>query len=199
MHVSNLVGSTHQSMVDTVLDALMDVLDSFDFGIFVLAPDDIIKIREKEFQSIRDNVVFELGMFIGKLSKERNFLVIPGDQQDFHLPTDLLGLTPATFEPEREDKNLNAALGPACNKIRKVIQNLGPIPKPSSYQSTEEKDLLDRLDENDIVSLIEAWMGSRPPRINVHVIKYSEVDKELNLPLGSAKKFIEVAANKWGY
>jgi predicted nucleotide-binding protein len=31
------------------LDALMDVLDSFDFGVFVLAPDDIIKIRGKEF------------------------------------------------------------------------------------------------------------------------------------------------------
>ena len=59
------------------LDALVDILDSFDFGIFVLAPDDISKIREKEYQSIRDNVIFELGLFIGKLSKERNFLVIP--------------------------------------------------------------------------------------------------------------------------
>ena len=30
------------------LDALMDVLDTFDFGIFVLAPDDITRIRERE-------------------------------------------------------------------------------------------------------------------------------------------------------
>lgn len=178
------------------LDVLIDALDSFDFGIFVLAPDDITKIRKEEYQTVRDNVIFELGLFIGKLSKERNFLVIPRDQEDFHLPTDLLGLTPATFEPNREDKNLNAALGPACHKIKKAIQKQGEILK---VQPAEEQDYLDGLDENDIISLIESWMGSRPVRLNTHVIKYADVDRELNIPVGSAKKYIEVAARRWDY
>ncbi len=181
------------------LDTLTDVLEGFDFGIFVLAPDDIIKMRDKEYQTIRDNVIFELGLFIGKIGKERNFIVIPRDQEDFHLPTDLLGLTPATFEPNREDKNLNAALGPACNKIKKAIQNQGVILRASSALLAEEKDYLDSLDENDILSLIESWMGSRPSNLNTHVIRYTDVDREINLPLGSAKKYIEVAARRWDY
>ena len=93
------------------LDALIDALDNFDFGVFVFAPDDVVKIREKEYQSTRDNVVFELGLFVGRLGKERSFLVIPREQEDFRLPTDLLGLTPATYEPNRQDDNLSVAAG----------------------------------------------------------------------------------------
>jgi hypothetical protein len=52
---------------------------------------------------------------------------MPRGVNNFHLPTDLLDLTPTTFEPNRQDKNLNAALGPACNKIRKAMQSLGVL------------------------------------------------------------------------
>jgi hypothetical protein len=52
-------------------------------------------------------------------------IVMPRGVNDFRLPTDLLDLTPATFEPNRQDKNLIAALGPACNRIRKAMENLG--------------------------------------------------------------------------
>jgi hypothetical protein len=57
-------------------------------------------------------------MFIGHLGKERCFIVIPRGQEDLRLPTDLLGLTPLLLEPNRTDRNLTAALGPACNQIR---------------------------------------------------------------------------------
>lgn len=109
------------------LDDLIRASANFDFGIFVFSPEDIIRIREQQFLSTRDNVVFELGLFIGKLSKARTFIVIPRGHQDFHLPTDLAGVTPATFNPQRADENLQAALAPACNEIRKVIRKLGRI------------------------------------------------------------------------
>ncbi|HLO18307.1 MAG TPA: nucleotide-binding protein [Anaerolineales bacterium] len=180
------------------LDALIDALDNFDFGIFVFAPDDVVKIREKEYQSTRDNVIFELGLFVGRLGKERSFLVIPREQEDFHLPTDLLGLTPATYEPNRQDDNLNAALGPVCNKIRKAFEKLGLLQK-SQGQTPEVEATLEAYDENDFISLIESWMGSRPSDLNTAAIKYSDVDRELGFPKGTAKKHIEVAARKWGY
>src|SRR5574341_1777769 len=154
----------------TALYTLVDSLDNFDFGAFVLGPDDEAKIRGKEHQVPRDNVVLELGLLIGKLGKERAFLVVPVGQEDLHLPTDLLGLTPATFSPDREDKNINAALGPACNKIRKSMQKLGLLHKtpPGSGIVVEEYN------ENDIISLIESWMGSRPESLNRQAIKFSD-------------------------
>lgn len=105
------------------LDDLVRTLNKADFGVFVFSPDDLLVIREQEFSSARDNVVFELGLFIGRLGKHRSFFVIPKDKTDFHLPSDLLGINPATFDPNRQDKNLLAALGPACNQIRTAVGN----------------------------------------------------------------------------
>lgn len=119
------------------LEALMKVLDEFDFGVFVFLADDIVRIRKRQFHAARDNVVFELGLFIGRLGKERSFIVVPRNQRDFHLPTDLIGLTPATFDPDRSDENLRAALGPACHAIRNAIRRLGPLERISSTYSSK--------------------------------------------------------------
>jgi uncharacterized protein YprB with RNaseH-like and TPR domain len=41
------------------------------------------------------------------------------------LPSDLAGVTVARFSEDRIDKNLVAALGPACNEVRQIIRELG--------------------------------------------------------------------------
>ncbi|OLE51711.1 MAG: hypothetical protein AUG51_21685 [Acidobacteria bacterium 13_1_20CM_3_53_8] len=105
------------------LDDLTRKLYDFEFGIFVFSPDDTVKIRGNDYSAVRDNVIFELGLFIGRLGKERSFFVVPRGHSDLHLPTDLLGVTPVTFEAVRSDQNYRAALGPACNQIRKAILN----------------------------------------------------------------------------
>ncbi|WP_274428195.1 nucleotide-binding protein [Desulfosarcina sp. BuS5] len=106
------------------ISSLIKALDKSKFGAFILSPDDVTKIRGSEYQTARDNIVFELGLFIGRLSLERTFFVIPGNSMDMHLPTDLLGLTPTVFDANRQDGNIRAALGPASNQIRKALLNL---------------------------------------------------------------------------
>jgi predicted nucleotide-binding protein len=103
------------------LEDLIAALRSFDFAVFVFSPDDEATIRKQVHSIIRDNVIFELGLFMGALGRERVFFVMPRGQKDLHLPSDLLGITPATFNPGRRDKNLKAALGPASNQIRDAI------------------------------------------------------------------------------
>lgn len=77
------------------LDALTETLDTVDFGLFALSPTDVVTMRDETKRAARDNVIFELGMFIGRLGKERAFLFIPRGAEELHLPTDLLGITPA--------------------------------------------------------------------------------------------------------
>src|SRR5262249_339281 len=59
------------------LDDLIKAAGEFNFGVFVFSPEDVTRIRDQEFLTTRDNVIFELGLFIGRLGKVKNFLVVP--------------------------------------------------------------------------------------------------------------------------
>ncbi len=106
------------------MESLEGALGKADFAIFVLTPHDIVRLREKEQRQARDNVVFELGLFIGRIGRERTYWVIPHDVTNFHLPTDLIGMTPGQYNSDHKD-NLTAALGAVCNKIRNRMRELG--------------------------------------------------------------------------
>lgn len=103
------------------LDSLASALRLHDAAIFVFSPDDISIIRKTKYKIARDNVVFELGLFIGGLGRDRCFILMPRDTQDFHIPTDLVGIAAAFFAPSRSDGNLKAALAPACARIFRQI------------------------------------------------------------------------------
>jgi CAP12/Pycsar effector protein, TIR domain len=109
------------------VDDLVSELNVSDFGVFVFSADDVITMRREEKRAIRDNVVFELGLFVGRLGRSRNFMIRPNDADDLHIPSDLAGLSPLTFDANRRDENIVAALGAACNKIRSAIQKMGVI------------------------------------------------------------------------
>lgn len=122
-----------------VLESLLDVLDESDFGLFIFSPNDVVTIRGKELQAVRDNVIFELGLFIGRLGRERSFIIMPRGAEDMRLPSDLLGVNIGTFVvPERQDKPrfLQSALGPACFAIQGFLtqwaESKAAAPRPAS-------------------------------------------------------------------
>src|SRR6202040_953388 len=43
----------------------MQTTDSYDLGVFVFDADDVAVIRDNKTPTVRDNVLFELGLFIG--------------------------------------------------------------------------------------------------------------------------------------
>jgi hypothetical protein len=179
------------------LESLLKTLQNSDFGIFVFSADDIVVIRDTQKKTARDNVVFELGLFIGWLGKDRCFIIKPREEPELHLPSDLMGITPLDFSTSRSDKNLNAALGPACNRVRKVIKELG-----GSAIDEPQEDIIpvtSKYNENDIKAILTSWMKSRDNVLNTRVITFTEVDKELGLEIGSAKKYIENIAKSLNY
>jgi hypothetical protein len=105
------------------LDSLLSGLSESDFGVFVLTPDDTLTLRGQTLATARDNVLFEFGLAMGKLGRERAFFVLPADSGGFRLPTDLLGISTVHFDGERD--KFEAAVGPACFKILQAVQKYG--------------------------------------------------------------------------
>jgi hypothetical protein len=105
------------------IESLERASSETDFAILVLTPDDVTMSRETEKPAPRDNVVFELGLFIGGLGRERCFLVHE-QRADLKIPTDLLGVKAATFE-RLPTRDLKAALEVQCFLISERITVLG--------------------------------------------------------------------------
>lgn len=105
------------------VESLERAVDQSDVAIAVAQPDDVTESRGERRGSPRDNVIFELGFFMGRLGRHRSLLVEPrGDE--IKLPSDLAGIN--TIAYKYDAKNLIAALAPACNKLRTIIRELGP-------------------------------------------------------------------------
>lgn len=106
---------------ETTIGTLAEKAQNFDFAAFVFTPDDFLIIRGSANAAARDNVIFELGIFIGALGKEQVFIVRPRDRE-LRLPSDLAGVACLTYRSNRKDENLRAAIGPAATAIRSKIR-----------------------------------------------------------------------------
>ena len=106
------------------LQSLEAQIDDSDFAIAIAHADDMTESRGKDWPSPRDNVIFELGLFMGRLGRARAILMEPREEK-VKLPSDLAGLTTI---PYRFEKGADAAalLAPACNALRDHINALGP-------------------------------------------------------------------------
>jgi predicted nucleotide-binding protein len=105
------------------LESLVKIAPNFDFAVLVLTPDDLLSKRDKVSNAPRDNVLFELGLFMGVLGRERTYIVHP--RVEIELPSDLAGITTATYDSTRRDGNLQAAVGVPATKIMAEIRLLG--------------------------------------------------------------------------
>ena len=108
-----------------ILESLISQLDRHDFAIFLIGLEDAAIIREREFKVGRDNVIFELGLFTGSLGLKRCYIIHPRIDEEFHLPSDLMGVNVLTYDPHRTDKNWKAELNPACDSISDLIKEKG--------------------------------------------------------------------------
>jgi len=106
------------------VESLEQQLDASDFAIAIASPDDRVESRGTVATTARDNVIFELGLFIGRLGRKRSFLLEPRGEE-VKLPSDLTGITTIPYRPML-GKDTGLSLGPACNKMREIIRDLGP-------------------------------------------------------------------------
>jgi len=103
---------------NSTLEDLQSATRQYDFAILVFTPDDVQISSGLHTAVPRDNVVFELGLFIGALGRNRAF-VVNTKRGGVKLPSDLHGITMALYDPKCTD--LSEALAPACAKIEEAM------------------------------------------------------------------------------
>lgn len=94
----------------TAIESLVEGLSNFDFAVFIMSSDDKILSRGREYECTRDNIIFEIGLFMGRLGRDRVFLIKPL-KKEIKIPTDLLGIHILEYESGRTDGNDKAAMG----------------------------------------------------------------------------------------
>lgn len=95
----------------TIIENLINSSESSDFAILIFGE-----------PVPRDNVVFELGLFMGALGRDRTFAVMTPEMKMF---TDIDGLTVIKFDIQNSE-DLTNRVRSECNKIKSRIEELGP-------------------------------------------------------------------------
>ena len=80
--------------------------------------------RKHKNSGPRDNTIFELGLFLGALNRQRT-LIVTEKGLDVKIPTDLLGVALST-SPPRKGKPSASDLLNVCDDLRETVKELGP-------------------------------------------------------------------------
>ena len=121
----------------TTIESLLIQMRMADMAIMVATPVDLsarnacaMTSPPKEgdwVNSMRDNVLFELGLFMGRLGHERAFIVHPKSPK-LHIPSDLQGVTTLPYESKGISKwNIIKRISPVCRKICMVLKEKGQM------------------------------------------------------------------------
>lgn len=120
------------------LESLERALDQFQHALIILSPDDIRRSRGRDEVTARDNVIFELGLFIGRHGRLSSYYAVP-DAVDLRVPSDFLGFTPVRyFAGETLDGQNRIDVRDACDEIKRQISSSTrrTPPRRSAFWST---------------------------------------------------------------
>jgi hypothetical protein len=147
------------------IESLLKEVSMADFAIFVFGPDDVTTLRKKMHHSVRDNVVFELGLFLSRLGRERCFFLMPKNLDDFRIPTDLIGINYLTDDFDRSEKepknDLTPAVGDLKAHVRRLIDGDGTTPSLSGRWIQNWKVVSDRFPPENPAEAEITQIGSR--------------------------------------
>jgi hypothetical protein len=107
------------------VENLLRLIQEYDFALFILHPEDKATVREEQEVTVRDNVILELGLFLGKLGRSRVFFIAPqqtgGSHRDrLYLPTDLSGITPPEYDPNAP--NPRSSVANSLDEFRRALK-----------------------------------------------------------------------------
>ena len=160
------------------LETLMKSASLFDFGFMIFSGDDILVSREAKFDSPRDNVLFEYGLFLGRVGLDRAYII---SEKDAKVPTDMLGISHVIYEVEEDGsgkKTATESLEKSLASLKCEIDenlnlgHLGLLPSTAIAISYFE----------GFVKLVANWIVEQDPDIIIADRSYKEAKLKIVLP-----------------
>jgi CRP/FNR family cyclic AMP-dependent transcriptional regulator len=105
------------------VDDLEAQLQAADFALLIGGADDKIISRGVESSAPRDNVIFELGLFMGALSRSRTYLLVPKGQE-LKIPSDILGI--GKIYLDQNPTKFHDSLAEVSKQLTAIISKRGP-------------------------------------------------------------------------
>lgn len=84
---------------ETTIESLIRTSKMADMAIFVFTGEDTLITRKKCYNTVRDNLLFEYGLFIGKVGIRKVFILME-ENKNIKLPSDLYGINYIPFDSE---------------------------------------------------------------------------------------------------
>lgn len=106
---------------ESTFDGLLRISKEIEFGVFIWGPSDVTITAGQSIPAARDNVVFETGLFLGALGKDRSFMVVDRSSS-VKIPSDFAGITRAYYDGAAIGTYDISAISSACNVIERSIR-----------------------------------------------------------------------------
>lgn len=160
------------------IETLMKSASLFDFGIMIFAKDDMTSVRGKEFDTPRDNVLFEYGLFLGRVGSDKAFIVA---EEGVKLPSDLFGITHTFYSTENSSEGQSvptSSLEDSLAKMKEQMEdslNIGHLGLlPSTVIAISYFD--------NFVKPTADWIFENIPAIVIGNKTYTEAHLKIKLP-----------------
>jgi hypothetical protein len=128
------------------LESVLKAADEYDFACFIAPPTDKVRSRGVERDVIRDNLILEYGLFLGRRGRDRVFLLRPRGEK-VTLPSDLDGVAHLEYKPVDDDNPAESVLAPAARFIEEKVEAHGitPTGRERRYHPVLERGTIDRV------------------------------------------------------
>lgn len=112
---------------ESILTGLIKIGESYDFALLVFGQDDTAIMGGRARPTVRDNVIFELGFFMGHMGTGRAFWLSPKGRKAPHILSDLGGIIHLEFdEPELTNATaITESLAETRDRVERQINSLG--------------------------------------------------------------------------
>jgi len=111
---------------ESIFDGLLRLSKEVEFGVFIWGASDVTITAGQTIPAARDNVVFETGLFLGALGKERVFMVVDRSAP-LKIPSDFEGIIRSSYDGFVLGTYDRSAVSRACNEIERSIRQR-PVP-----------------------------------------------------------------------
>lgn len=109
------------SLSGNIIEKLNEYIEESNYGVFFIAPDELSENNDGHINIVKENILFELGLWLGKKGKDSMVIVAPDNIKNNIFPSDIKILKNKYYSVNKNDLNKKGAVESTFDIINKEI------------------------------------------------------------------------------